>query len=47
MWMTGDSGQIAPLIQGEADGFVARLELKPDMRVLDVSPLFADSNCRR
>lgn len=36
MWMTGDFGQIAPLIQGEADAFVARLELKPDMRVLDV-----------
>lgn len=32
----GDFGQIAPLIQGEADAFVARLELKPDMRVLDV-----------
>ena len=26
VWMAGDFGQIAPLIQGEADAFVARLE---------------------
>lgn len=36
LWMAGDFGQIAPLIQGEADAFVARLELKPGMKVLDV-----------
>jgi 2-polyprenyl-3-methyl-5-hydroxy-6-metoxy-1,4-benzoquinol methylase len=36
VWMAGDFGRIAPLIQGEADAFVARLELKPGMKVLDV-----------
>ena len=36
VWMAGDFGQIAPLIQHEADAFVARLELKPGMKVLDV-----------
>lgn len=36
VWTAGDFGKIAPLIQHEADSFVARLELKPGMDVLDV-----------
>jgi SAM-dependent methyltransferase len=36
VWTTGDFGKIAPLIQLEADAFVARLDLKPGMKVLDV-----------
>lgn len=35
-WTAGDFGKIAPFIQGEAEAFVARLELKPGMKVLDV-----------
>jgi 2-polyprenyl-3-methyl-5-hydroxy-6-metoxy-1,4-benzoquinol methylase len=36
LWMAGDFGQIAPLMQHEADAFVERLELKPGVKVLDV-----------
>jgi len=36
VWMAGDFGKVAPLIQVEANAFVARLELKPGMKVLDV-----------
>ncbi|HZD32938.1 MAG TPA: class I SAM-dependent methyltransferase, partial [Candidatus Angelobacter sp.] len=36
VWMAGDFGKIAPFVQGEADAFVSRLELKPGMKVLDV-----------
>jgi len=37
MWMTGDFGQVARIIQGAADEFIARLELQPGERVLDVA----------
>src|SRR5215211_7856487 len=37
MWMAGDFGQIANVIQGAADEFIARLDLKPGDRVLDVA----------
>jgi SAM-dependent methyltransferase len=36
VWTAGDFGKIAPLIQHEADAFVARLGLKPGMKMLDV-----------
>jgi 2-polyprenyl-3-methyl-5-hydroxy-6-metoxy-1,4-benzoquinol methylase len=36
-WMAGDFGQIANYISGEAENFVARLDLKPGTRVLDVA----------
>jgi SAM-dependent methyltransferase len=36
MWTTGDFGKIAELIEKTAEDFVARLNLKPGMRVLDV-----------
>ncbi len=36
MWMAGDFGKIAELMQPAAEEFVARLQLKPGMRVLDV-----------
>ena len=35
MWTTGDFGKIAELMEKSAEDFVARLELKPGMRVLD------------
>lgn len=37
MWMAGDFGQIARIIQGAADEFTATLELKPGEKVLDVA----------
>jgi SAM-dependent methyltransferase len=37
MWMSGDFGQIAKHIETEAEQFIARLQLKPDDRVLDVA----------
>ena len=37
MWMAGDFGQIANVIQTAADDFIDRLELKPGDRVLDVA----------
>ena len=36
-WMAGDFGQIARLNAKEAQGFVARLNLKPGTKVLDVA----------
>src|SRR5258708_19498843 len=36
-WMAGDFGQIANYISGEAEKFVARLDLKPGTRLLDVA----------
>lgn len=36
-WMAGDFGQIATFVSGEAQNFVARLDLKPGARVLDVA----------
>jgi len=36
VWMVGDFGKIAPLLQSEADAFIVRLDLQPGMRVLDV-----------
>lgn len=36
-WMAGDFGQIAGSISGEAEKFVARLNLKPGVRLLDVA----------
>jgi SAM-dependent methyltransferase len=36
-WMAGDFGQIAGFISGEAENFVARLNLKPGTKVLDVA----------
>ena len=36
-WMAGDFGQIANHISGEAQEFVARLNLKPGVRYLDVA----------
>ena len=37
MWMAGDFGQIAKSIESSADEFIARLELKPGDRVLDIA----------
>src|SRR6266550_7990403 len=37
MWMTGDFGQIAKHIETGAEDFIARLALKPGVRVLDVA----------
>ena len=37
MWMTGDYGQVAKHIETDAEEFIARLELKPGLRVLDVA----------
>ncbi len=37
MWMAGDFGQIARVIQTAADEFIATLGLKPGDRVLDVA----------
>jgi len=37
MWMAGDFGQIANVIQAGADEFIASLGLKPGNRVLDVA----------
>jgi SAM-dependent methyltransferase len=36
-WMAGDFGQIAKVVAGEAENFVARLDLKPGVRLLDVA----------
>jgi SAM-dependent methyltransferase len=36
-WMAGDFGQIARLNSREAETFVARINLKPGMKVLDVA----------
>lgn len=37
MWMAGDFGQIAKQIEANAEEFIARLALKPGVRVLDVA----------
>ena len=37
MWMSGDFGEVAKHIAASAEDFIARLELKPGMRVLDVA----------
>jgi SAM-dependent methyltransferase len=37
MWMTGDYGQVAKDIETAAEEFIARLALKPGVRVLDVA----------
>jgi len=37
MWMTGDFGQVAKHIETGAEEFIARLALKPGVRVLDVA----------
>jgi SAM-dependent methyltransferase len=37
MWMAGDFGQIAKVIEAGAADFIERLELKPGDRVLDVA----------
>lgn len=37
MWIAGDFGEIAKSIETGADEFVARLDLRPGMRVLDVA----------
>ncbi|HYJ86757.1 MAG TPA: class I SAM-dependent methyltransferase [Pyrinomonadaceae bacterium] len=37
MWMSGDFGQVAKHIETNAEEFIARLALKPGMRVLDVA----------
>lgn len=37
MWIAGDFGEIAKSIEAGAEEFVARLDLKPGMRVLDVA----------
>ncbi|HKZ01219.1 MAG TPA: class I SAM-dependent methyltransferase [Pyrinomonadaceae bacterium] len=37
MWMTGDYGQVAKHIERAAEEFIARLALKPGVRVLDVA----------
>ncbi len=37
MWMAGDFGEIAKHIEAGAEAFIARLELKPGDRVLDVA----------
>ncbi|HVA18090.1 MAG TPA: methyltransferase domain-containing protein, partial [Candidatus Dormibacteraeota bacterium] len=36
-WMAGDFGEIARLYEPETEAFVARLGLKPGMKVLDVA----------
>jgi SAM-dependent methyltransferase len=36
-WMAGDFGQIARLNAAEAESFIARIHLKPGMKVLDVA----------
>jgi ubiquinone/menaquinone biosynthesis C-methylase UbiE len=36
-WIAGDFGQIAKLNANEAEGFIARINLKPGMKVLDVA----------
>jgi ubiquinone/menaquinone biosynthesis C-methylase UbiE len=36
VWMAGDFGKVAPLMQHEGDAFVERGGLKPGMKVLDV-----------
>lgn len=36
-WMAGDFGQLATFISGEAENFVARLNLQPGARYLDVA----------
>ena len=36
-WMAGDFGQIAKVVSGEAENFVARLDLKSGVRLLDVA----------
>src|SRR4029450_598764 len=37
MWIAGDFGQIAKIIEDGAAEFVERLDLKPGMKVLDVA----------
>jgi len=37
MWMSGDFGQVAKHIETNAEEFIARLALKPGVRVLDVA----------
>ena len=37
MWMSGDFGQIANFTAGEAQQFIARLNLQPGARLLDVA----------
>jgi SAM-dependent methyltransferase len=37
MWMAGDFGQVAKVIEANAGEFIERLELKPGDRVLDVA----------
>ena len=37
MWMTGDYGQVAKHIETGAEEFIARLALKPGVRLLDVA----------
>ena len=37
MWMAGDFGEVAKIIESGAEDFIARLELKPGDRVLDVA----------
>lgn len=37
MWMTGDYGRVARHIETAAEEFIGRLELKPDLRLLDVA----------
>jgi SAM-dependent methyltransferase len=37
MWMSGDFGEVAKHIEAGAEDFIARLELKPGERVLDVA----------
>ena len=36
-WIAGDFGEIAKSIETGAEEFVARLDLKPGMKVLDVA----------
>jgi SAM-dependent methyltransferase len=37
MWMAGDFGEVAKVIETGAEEFIARLALKPGVRVLDVA----------
>ena len=37
MWIAGDFGEIAKSIEKGAEEFVARLDIKPGMKVLDVA----------
>lgn len=37
MWMAGDFGEVARVIETAAEDFVARLDIQPGMRVLDVA----------